>query len=361
MSRRIEREERPDPAPDQPILVGGEGGGPGGLWAPVSRGRRKPVRWFIEGRIPWGAVCVLEGRKTSGKGTLAATLAACLTAGQQFGYARAARPRNVLWLGMEESIIDDVQGRLIAAGGDPERLFFPASDATLTAARRLLFPAQMEELARAVQQTEAGLVVLDPLSSFVCEGVNLNDEYTTRRLIEGFGLLAAASSSIVLVIRHLRKGSSGPAVDQGFGSIALGNTARSVMRLDDDPDQQGRRLWSVVALNGAPAGPTLRFWIRDKDGAAFLEWDGESDLTADDLAGTAGDLGERDARADARAFLKEELAAGARKAKDLEELGDEAGLSRGTLRRAKRDLGIVSKPVGSNESRHWMWEIPAKE
>lgn len=357
MTKRSERGGEPPPA-DEPIRVDSAAGPQGGAWMPVSRLRRRPTRWLSPGRLAYGTLACLEGRKTAGKGLIAATIAAAITSGQEFAYARATRPRNVLWLSVEESAADAVQPRLVAAGGDPDRLLCPCTGPESREVRRLYFPAGVDELGKAIEATGAAMVVIDPIASFTAEGININDDASVRRLLEPLALLARLTGALILIIRHVRKGNQACALDAGLGSVGFGNTCRSVLRVDDDPDNNGSRLWSVVACNDAEPATTMRFRLESTDESVRVVWDGESDLTADDLAGASGDLGERDARADARAFLRDLLEAGPRKAEDLKELAEGACLALGTLRRAKRDLGVISRAVGTHPDRHWMWEKP---
>lgn len=57
---------------------------------------------------------------------------------------------------------------------------------------------------------------------------------------------------------------------------------------------------------------------------------------------------------DAVAFLKAELAAGPRPAKEVEALALAAGIAHSTLVDARKRLGVVSQRVG----RQWIWQPP---
>jgi hypothetical protein len=60
---------------------------------------------------------------------------------------------------------------------------------------------------------------------------------------------------------------------------------------------------------------------------------------------------------EAKSFLLEALAAGARPQKEIEELAVRASISKKTCGRAKKDLGIRS----NKRVNKWWWELPAKK
>jgi hypothetical protein len=66
------------------------------------------------------------------------------------------------------------------------------------------------------------------------------------------------------------------------------------------------------------------------------------------------------AKIEAIEFLQVELAAGPRLKKELDKAADEAGISDRTLKRAKRDLGIVAERIGGLGSEgKWVWRLPS--
>lgn len=328
-------------------------------WVSWDKIKTRPVAHLWPGRIFDGELCVLEGRKGLGKSTLAAAIAAAVTGGKLLPDMPREAPRGVIWLTGEEEIGAVSQPRVLAMEGDPKRLLSPAIDPKTGSPRRLLFPGALDKLEAMVYDSQARLIVIDPLVSFLDANVNLMHSQSIRSVLEPLGSLCRRRQCAALVLRNLRKGTMGPAIDQGAGAGDVGNYARSVLRVDEDPDDKGRRILAVVAMNnGKPAG-SLRYWLADAGHCARVEWLGACELTADELAEGLGDLGERDARADARSFLREFLSQGERKVQDIEAKADVAGVSRGTLRRAKRDLGVVSKPVGPNEDRYFVWILPS--
>lgn len=309
-------------------------------------------------RIALGTLTILEGRKQCGKSTIAAAIAADVTGGPRLGRGRRRVLGDVLWLTVEEDLARAVRPRLEAAGADLGRVHFPEGKDHPGELRPLILPDDLEQLEYLIRAHGVKLVVLDPLASFVHADFSLNDEQQVRQVLERLARLAARTSCAILLIRHLRKSGSGPLLDHGLGSAAIANVARTLLRVDEYPEKDGRYGLSVVACNVAEKARTLVYaMVRVKD-VPRIEWHGESDLDAERLADGQGDAGERDARADARAFLRAELETGEKAVKDLERRADENGISRMTLRRAKKDLGVTSHPRGPNEERHFVWRKP---
>ena len=87
-------------------------------------------------------------------------------------------------------------------------------------------------------------------------------------------------------------------------------------------------------------------------------WPSTTGHTLEQVADAQASAADRDAIADARAFLRLWLDGEPRRASDLEKWGEQAGIRPMTLRRAKAAEGIQSKPVGGNDDRFWVWAKP---
>ena len=69
--------------------------------------------------------------------------------------------------------------------------------------------------------------------------------------------------------------------------------------------------------------------------------------------------GKRESAVDAaKDWLKELLGNGAVAAKDVEEAAQQAGLSRATVRRASKALGIKAMREGFGSDGEWKWSLP---
>jgi hypothetical protein len=328
---------------------------PSQAWTSGGTLKAKKVTWLWAGRIPYGALTVLEGDKGAGKSSFASAIAAHVTGGPKLPNCKRGVCGHVLWLTLEEDAASMVLPRLKAAGVEKDRVHFLPTNPHTGVPRRITFPSELSELQKAIEETGAKVVILDPFTSFADEGLSLNGEQEGRKYLEPLASLAAKIGCAIILIRHLRKSRQGPAIDQGIGGRAIGATARAVLRVDRSPQANGESLLSVVACNLAPLAPTLRYTLESHGEAQRIRWRGESDLTAEHLAEGGGDIGERGALADAKAFLRKELEEKAVPVKQFERLADEAGIRPGTLRRAKESLRVESQQTREGEVSVWVW------
>ncbi len=125
-----------------------------------------------------------------------------------------------------------------------------------------------------------------------------------------------------------------------------------------DPDNPEVMVLAQMKKNLGPPMPSLNYQIKiTSDEIPRIAWMGESAQTAGSLlAATAGDEEERGALAEAKEFLREELAEGKLTQKDVVRGAKAIGISEKTLRRAKAALGVKSEKDGFESA--WCWELP---
>lgn len=328
--------------------------GDGIPWVSLKRTKPRKVSWLLPGRVPLGALTLLEGRKGTGKSTIAAALAADATGGPRVLRGKRRALGSVLWLTVEEDFGMAVRGRVAAAGADLDRVHYPGVDGAPGQCRRLALPGDLGTLGDAIERHGVKLVVLDPYSSFIAPGVSLNDEQAIRPVLEDLAGLAGKAECAVLLIRHLRKSTLGPALDQGLGSTAIVNVARSVLRVDEYPGKPGCRILSHVACNLSEQAPSLAFELKAVKGVPKAEYQGVTDLDAEQLAEGQGDAGQRDEKLDAKQVLRNRIGEGWVPAKDVLTDARAAGVGETRLRLAKAELKVPSRHRKSGSV--WLWE-----
>jgi hypothetical protein len=120
-----------------------------------------------------------------------------------------------------------------------------------------------------------------------------------------------------------------------------------------------RRLLVSIKMNLAPKPPTLAFSLIGDP--AHVEWESDPvpDVDADfALGATTGHLEAPGEREEATEFLRGELAAGPQPALQVMKAAAALGISLITLKRAKKDLGIVSRREGFGKDGRWLWVLP---
>jgi hypothetical protein len=124
----------------------------------------------------------------------------------------------------------------------------------------------------------------------------------------------------------------------------------------EDPEDENYRVLAVTKQNLAEKAPSLRYRVvNSANGAARIEWAGESPFEARDLVAEPQSPEERTALDDAKDFLGEELAAGPVEAKQVLKDARDNGIAERTLRRAKAALSVDSVREGDDP---WSWVLP---
>ena len=108
----------------------------------------------------------------------------------------------------------------------------------------------------------------------------------------------------------------------------------------------------------------MAYAIRETEGVPFVAWeDAAVSISADDALGRPEEADHETTLAEAcEEWLREVLACGPVKAKDIEGHARDAGYSWGTIRRAQAAIGIKPKRTGGAAAGGaWVWSLPVGE
>src|SRR5262249_54885390 len=145
------------------------------------------------------------------------------------------------------------------------------------------------------------------------------------------------------------------AIYRGAGSVAIIGVARTAFLIGAHPDDDGLHVLACTKCNLAETPPALAFRITANDqGQALIRWEGQVDITADDVVLALGRIPSR-ALEQAKEFLNELLGPGPRPAREALDLARAAGISQRTLERAKLDLQIESRHGEGPDAERWFW------
>jgi putative DNA primase/helicase len=156
-------------------------------------------------------------------------------------------------------------------------------------------------------------------------------------------------------------------------SIAYVAAARHVYAVLDDPEDKNSKLFVKAKNNLAPDKKALRYGFGVKTvghdpklnvdiDAPYIVWHPQHvELTANEaMQAATGQSGY--AGREARDFLLDRLEGGRQvKADDLFEEAEQNGISKVTLRRAKKKLGVKSRKTLGKFDGAWTWELPAEQ
>ncbi len=301
------------------------------------------VRWFWYPYLPRGKITIVQGDPGEGKTTFVLALAALLTRGLPMpGSAGMEPPMNIIYQTAEDGLADTVKPRLTSLGADCSRVqVIDESERGLTLSDR--------RLAQAIQETGAGLLVLDPIQAYLGDGVDMHRANEVRPIFKRLGQLAEQSGCAILLVGHMNKMQGVKSAYRGLGSIDFRAAARSVLlvgRSKDDPDT---RVVVHDKSSLAPEGASILFSLDSEQG---FSWSGFCDTTASDLLSGSGSGITKTEQAER--LLVELLKDGEVSSEELLRQSTALGISERTLKIAKQNRGVVSVRKGDR----WYSKLP---
>ena len=297
------------------------------------------VEWLWEPYIPFGKVTIVQGNPGEGKTTFALRLAAACTNRKPFPHMAAHEPFNVIYQTAEDGLGDTIKPRLMEAEADLDRIL------VIDESKQGLSLSD-ERIERAIRQTGARLIILDPIQAYMGEKTDMNRANEVRPMFRRLADVAERTGCAVILIGHLNKAAGGQSAYRGLGSIDFRAAARSVLLIGRVKREPNVRVIVHDKSSLAPEGKPVAFCLDPETG---FSWIGEYDITADELLSGAG--GNNATKTEqAERLILDLLADGKELAsEDIEKAATEAGISARTVRAAKRNLDgrITSKRIGA--------------
>lgn len=315
--------------------------------------KAEPVQWLWEPYIPLKMITLFSGDPGVGKTALAMEVAAALTTGKGIGDAQLKVTGNVLYLTNENSPSHVLRPRFDALGGDATKFFVLQGTLLANGVPGGLTLGDIEQLEEAITANGVRMVVIDPLQSFLGAQVDAHRANETRPVLDGLGKLADRTGCAIVITRHFSKGIGGSAIYRGMGSIDITGAARCELVVGRDPEDSSKVIMAHSKSNLGPLGPSLAYSIGER---GVVTWHGESDHKANDLLGAPVVKSDRSAIEEAEEFLRAALVEGPQTSNEIAEQAKNLGISKATLRRAKKGLGVVHRPAGLREP--WTVELP---
>jgi hypothetical protein len=222
----------------------------GAIFTRLSDVKPEPVRWLWEGRVPLGKVTLLEGEPGVGKSALVLELAARVSRGAPMPLYKGseAPPANVVIFCEDDSLADTVRPRLEAAEADLTRIY----------------SIDREVSAEDVVPLRPALIILDPLSAYVC----LSCEHSPVEVMRKLGALARQTGAAVLATMSVAAGTA----DESEHAEFYG-TPRSVIHLSPI-GHGGRRIAISKAnlLHLPDIHPIVYYLSDDDDEVRIVNW-----------------------------------------------------------------------------------------
>lgn len=295
------------------------------------------ISWLWYPFIPYGKVTIIQGDPGEGKTTLVLQIIARLTKGENIINENANPSINVIYQTAEDGLSDTIKPRLLAANADCSKVLVIDDKDTPLAMRDI-------RLEKAIAETSAKLVVLDPIQGFLGADVDTHRANENRPIMKHIAELAGKYKCAVILIGHMNKCSVGKSAYRGLGSIDFQVAARSVLvvgRIKDEPETR------VVCQTKSSLAPEAK--------AVAFRLSGEYDVTADDLFSGTAKGSKKQAAMDflEKLILEKLIADGQMPQTEIMELAEKKGIAEKTLRNAKEALNVKSKRLNNQ----WYWSL----
>lgn len=314
------------------------------------------IEWLWYPYLPLGKLTILEGDPGQGKTYLMLAIASALTRGYILPDQRG-RPGpptnpvyNVIYISAEDGLADTLVPRAIRADANREHLYGVRGVSTGGEPQPFSL-AQVTLLSDAIRDTQARLIIIDPIQAFLGADVDMHRANEVRPLMASLSRIAELHKCAVLIIRHINKGNS-KALYRGMGSIDFTAAARSVLVVAESLEDPSKKILAQAKNSLDKNGASLIFSIHD-DG---FSWCGVSKMGADDLLAQQPVKNQHQQNA-ATEWLLENLRQGECLAETLLQEAEANGISERTLRRAKAQLRVISY----KRNDRWYWKLEHEE
>jgi archaellum biogenesis ATPase FlaH len=320
-------------------------------YAELSSFESKEVEWFWEPFFPKNMLSLVEGDPGLGKSYALMSLAAKITQGGMLPNGEKIKVGRVLYVSAEDDPSYTIRPRIEALGGDVIRVRVQSEFEPFT-------EIGMRNLVEEIENFSPDLVIIDPIYSFYGDRGDLMSTSVIRPFLTKINGIARDNEVTIVAIRHLAKARKDKAIYQGAGAIDVIAIVRSAVLVATNPEDHSGSIWAHLKSNLAARGHSYKFRISHSESTKVgcFEWEGQSELKAEDLfaAGSEVTISKKQEGAE---LLVEWLEKGPRKQQEIEGLADSAGVSKRTLSRAKKSLGVVSE----KKKRIWWWRMPERQ
>jgi AAA domain len=202
------------------------------------------------------------------------------------------------------------------------------------------------------------LVCIDPITDFAGKVNTWQDAEVRNALLKPLKRIARRYELAVVIILHLNKKEDLSVRGRAQGTVAFINGPRSAVLVGADPNQPGRGVMAQEKKNLTPAKLALGFRVRERYGAARIQWEAEwAEVTSDELlqAQKAESKLEK-----AKSLIQEKLADGPQLSNRMLKEGKKEGFSRTTMMTAKSKLEVKSTEAPNKHPPEWWWSLPSK-
>jgi len=328
------------------------------------------VRWLWPGYVPLGKLTTFDGSPGTGKSTITVDVAARVSTGRALpdgSCSDLTGPTHVLVASAEDGASDTIKPRVLAAGGDQNRIHILGPVPIRRggqATEQWSTPKHVPHLKTIVLHLGVQLVVIDPLSAFVSPDHNMLQDQPMRNALGPLARVAEETGCAILVVRHFTKTGGRDPKHRGGGAISVIGQARAGLIVAPDPFEPTGFVLAVAKSNLAAEAPSLQYRVvsdKERD-CSRIRWGRVSPHRATDLLVepvTEEERSDRDQIADLlRRATEEEPILCAEARAQIRASG--FSVSEKTIQRAAKTAGLKARTTKSYPcQRYWAREDQA--
>ena len=282
-------------------------------------------KWIWYPYIPLGTIVLLVGDPGVGKTYIALWIASVLSNGGKFPFDYDNQnekfgPSNVIFQNGEDGVSYTLKQRLELLNADSKHIFMiDESDNMFKLDDLALFEESLKRL-------NPKLVIIDPIQRYIPDGKSMDKANDVRSALSPIRDLAEKYNCTIIIIMHRNKGSKSPSLYRALGSIDFVGTARSMLTVEEKNSikyiKHDKSSMGVI-------GNSIQYEINN-NGLEIIDV-----INPNELENNQDKKIEK-----AIAFLKSALKDGYMPSLELSYQAEEQEISKSTLKRAKKKLGI---------------------
>jgi putative DNA primase/helicase len=330
-------------------------------------------------RLARGKHTAAAGEGGKGKSQIAYDIGARITNGADWPDGGTAPLGTIIILSAEDDPNDAMGPRLKAAGANMDHVvIIKATTDSERGDRKFNLQADMDKLRNLCQSLNARpgkppvmLIIIDPVSSYMGGDIDTHRNTAVRHVLDPLNQLAEDVQCAILSISHFNKGSGGKAIHRVMESAAFVNAPRAAFGMFDGQEgaPEGEYLFLPLKSNIGKKSAGWKYRIEDSilndvDGrtgerikTSRIKWIEPTDVTADQVVRAESER-KKPKTTEAKTFLLAILASGPMLVAEVRARAADEGISKDTLLRAKRELGIVLINTEDVPPKR-MWALPA--
>jgi putative DNA primase/helicase len=322
----------------------------------------KPIDWLWSNHLARGKLTILSGASELGKSNIAIDFVSRVSRGGdrdrgEWPDGDEAPLGSAIVLSSEDGIADTITPRLAAAEADLSRVHLLAFTKTEGILRTFSLQSDLEALGEKMRVIgDVSLIVIDPITSYLGRKIDGHQTVDVRAVLEPLQKFAEQHNVAILLISHPQKAAGTNVLNVVTGSAAFVHAPRMSFITITDPDDSSRTLLLAGKNNIGRKAEGLAYRIEsafvgpdEKILTSRIVWDNiPVRISANEALEREAERRRGNSRAEAEDFLRDRLASGGEgvSAKEVEEEADARGISKITLKRARKKMGVQTRKNG---------------